>query len=67
PGINGIDFGVNDLATARQPDRHEVVTHVLGTSFTYVSGLDRGTLVAGDRYMAKPTIVEALFSYRRAA
>jgi hypothetical protein len=24
-------------------------------------------LVAGDRYMAKPTIVEALFSYRRAA
>ena len=28
---------------------------------------DRGNLVAGDRYMAKPTIVEALFSYRRAA
>src|SRR5579864_5445412 len=28
---NWIDFGVNDLETSRQPDRHEVVTHVSGT------------------------------------
>jgi hypothetical protein len=27
----------------------------------------RGALVAGVRYIAKPTISEALFSYRRAA
>src|SRR5580692_12223837 len=28
---NWIDFGVNDLATPRQPERPEVVTHVSGT------------------------------------
>src|SRR5581483_9194249 len=28
-------LGVNDLATPRQPERHEVVTHVLGT-FCYL-------------------------------
>src|SRR5664279_5234198 len=28
---NWIGSGVNDLETPRQPDRHEVVTHVLGT------------------------------------
>jgi hypothetical protein len=26
-----IDFGVTDRETPRQPDRHEVVTHVLGS------------------------------------
>src|SRR6202008_566768 len=29
---SGSTLGVNDLATNRQPARHEVVTHVLGTT-----------------------------------
>ena len=35
-----IDLEQEDLATPRQPVRPEVVTHVLGHSVTYVSGLD---------------------------
>jgi len=64
----GSDPGVNHLATNRQPVRHEVVTHVLGT-FCYpcLRAGQGGSLVAGVRYIAKPTNSEALFSYRRAA
>src|ERR1700747_738624 len=34
-GVSWINSGVNDLATPRQPERPEVVTHVLGT-FCYL-------------------------------
>jgi hypothetical protein len=39
---------------------------LLGTPFVKLS-VGGGPLVAGVRYIANPTIAEALFSYRRAA